>query len=146
MVEIKNFFPSQQKGRNQQKVNINIDLNTLPDMNCIHCGESTFINKTRLKKLLKTISPTGQEGTINVNMLTCSKCGWLFNQKEWEEYNSGNTIDDNSKEKTIVSAEVKEKTKFNDEIYKNRTVCRKCGVFYDKDKGHNCRNEQKDKN
>ena len=89
MNNIKDFLSSKQDlMRNQHGVQVKIDPNTLPDINCIKCGSLEFINVTRIKKLSRTISPTGQEGNVNINMLKCSnpECGWLFNPNEWEQH------------------------------------------------------------
>jgi DNA-directed RNA polymerase subunit M/transcription elongation factor TFIIS len=120
---------------NNGKTSINVDISSLPDVNCIKCGEEYFINVTKIKKLSKTISPDGREGNVNINMLKCSKCGWLFNPKEWQKEfdelekkvyeDSGNF---ESKEEEPVE-EIDEKT----------ALCRKCGEFYEEGTEHTCK-------
>ena len=123
---------------------INIDVNSLPDMPCIKCGEIEYYNVTRVKKLSKINSPTGQEGNININMLKCIGCGWLFNPKEWmtheAEMNKEEIIEVESEEvhdtvRVEETLKVDDKAKTDDD----RELCRKCGAFYEKGKDHNCK-------
>lgn len=85
MDNIKNLFDERDKRMMQQK-GINVDVKSLPDMDCIKCGNVVYFNVTRVKKLSKIASPTGQEGNININMLRCANCGWMFNPNEWEQH------------------------------------------------------------
>jgi hypothetical protein len=125
MNDIRNFLDG-----NQKSMNIKLDINALPDVACIKCGEKEFLNFTRIKKLSRTVSPNGQEGNVNINMLKCKSCDWVFNPKEWEDHQKANETSD----KVI---DIKKQPKVKKEP--TREVCRKCGVFYDKNTEHQCK-------
>ena len=136
MPDIKELFGGANKGLPMGKppqANLKLDINTLPDIACIKCGEKEFNNITRIKKLSRTVSPTGQEGNVNVNMLKCSKCGWLFSPKEYEDYHNNK---DQKETPKIEQPKVKEIKKVEDET---KVLCRKCGEFYEKNKNHECK-------
>jgi hypothetical protein len=130
---------------------INVDINSLPDIHCIKCGEEYFINVTKLKKLSAHISPNGKEGNVNINMLKCSKCGWLFNPKEWQDAQDEfdeiekkvlkdihpgkeEPVREESIEDTI--GRIKEPV---EGINERRLMCRKCGEFYEEGEEHICK-------
>lgn len=121
---------------------INIDLNALPDVCCIKCGEKEFTPIVKIKEMSKTISPNGQEGTININMLRCTnkKCNWLFNAKEygdWKTAQDGKTMA--VKETPSFGDDVQIKILKEDEKENNRILCRQCGYMYDKNIKHTCK-------
>lgn len=119
-----------------QQFNMKIDINGLPDMPCIRCGELEYVNITRIKKMSRTVSPNGQEGNININMMKCIKCGWLFNPKEWEDHNKGmeNESQPDPEETASVGKEVKAEPEME-----NKVMCRKCGMFYIEGNDHQCK-------
>ena len=137
MADIRDLFPGKQPQISQGQNNkINIDVNSLDDMPCIKCGEKEFINITRIKKLTRTVSPTGQEGNVNINMLKCHNCGWLFNPKEWQDDYDAKTKTVSTNEKVEIIQLKKEDKEI---ITDNRILCRKCGAFYEKDTEHKCK-------
>jgi len=139
MTDISKFIPGQKGNLPQQpkQVNLNIDINALPDIVCIKCGESEFNNITRIKKLSATISPQGKEGNVNISMLRCSNpaCRWLFNPQEYldNEKAKEKTKPVKDKKLSVVKKSNKEK-----EPNFNKTMCRKCGIFYEKGSKHTC--------
>lgn len=140
MTNIKNFMPkgNQLPANLGQQQGVRVDINTLKDMACIHCGEVEFKPVVRVKKLPAAVSPNGQEGSININMLKCS-CGWIFNAQEWEKQQKENEKTVNVNETVGVSAKTDDHVEKNDDEYENKTLCRICGTFYEKDKDHNCK-------
>lgn len=135
--DIKDLFAGGKRGvPQQQQMNLNIDVNSLPDMPCIKCGQKEFFNITRIKKLSRTVSPTGQEGNVNVNMLKCRECGWLFNPREWEDHKKANEKTEAVEEVINLKDGVKAKKEKEDD---GKVLCRKCGVFYDKGEEHTCK-------
>lgn len=137
---ITNLFKKGKQKMNVGQQQINIDVNSLSDMPCIKCGEEIFINVTRIKKLSRTVSPTGQEGNVNINMLQCSNpdCKWLFNPKEWEAAQpKDETIEPVKVEETIGIKDKVEADEPADED--NKDLCRICGTFYEKGTDHKCK-------
>ena len=146
MADIKDLFNGRDKKVQKQMQNLNvggmqikIDVNSLPDMKCINCGEKEFINVVILKKLTRTVSPNGQEGTVNVNMLKCRKCDWLFNAAEWEKHNKEQNETINVNETVGVKDTVDEILDKIEEQYSNKELCRICGLYFEKGKDHNCK-------
>ena len=54
---------------------INVDPSTLPDVICSVCGGKYWNQVFIMKKVSALISPTGQEGMINIPTLLCVGCG-----------------------------------------------------------------------
>lgn len=141
--KVRNLFPKNNKNvipLNTANGNIQIDISTLPDMHCIKCGEEYFINVTKIKKLSKHISPDGREGNVNINMLRCSKCGWLFNPKEWQD--TQDAFDEIEKKVLediqLEKVEPKKEESIEDTIGR-KLMCRKCGEFYNEGEDHICK-------
>lgn len=142
MADIKQFMKDGNniplpKGIGKQ-MGINVDINALQDMGCIHCGNLEFQSIVRVKKLPATASPNGQAGSVNLNMLKCTECGWLFNAQEWEK------AQEQVKEKTVninetIPLKDTVKTDIKKEVEDNRILCRKCGTFFDKGTEHVCK-------
>lgn len=142
MADIKDLFNGRDKKMQNMNVGgmqVKIDVNSLPDMPCIHCGEKEFIQITRLKKLSRTLSPNGQEGTVNVNMLVCKGCNWIFNAKEWEDHNKEQDDTINANETLQVKDTLKVEDKADDKEYENKILCRLCGIYFDKGTDHDCK-------
>jgi len=59
----------------QDKINMNINPNTLPDIICSTCGSKYWEQCFVLKKVSALVSPNGQEGAINIPVLVCRSCG-----------------------------------------------------------------------
>ena len=134
-------IPGAMPGGQPGQMQIKIDINNLPDMPCVMCGEKEFQSITRFKFLSRTVSPNGQEGNVNVNMHKCTGCGWLFNPKEWMD-KMGDTLNMKpAKEADDPNAgkpETEAVTPKEEEEDDNRELCRKCGAFYNKGEDHNC--------
>lgn len=142
MADIKEFMSKGRMPGPQGQVGLNVDLNTLPDVVCIQCRGNEFKPFVRIKEMSKTISPNGQEGTININMLRCANkdCNWLFNAKEymdWKTAQDGKTMAVKEAPSFGDKAEVTIMKK-SDEPEDDREICRKCGAFFDKGAEHAC--------
>jgi hypothetical protein len=59
--------------RPQQKQTLNINPDDLPDIAC-DCGNLTFMQGFKLKKMSALISPSGKEGFMSVPAMVCVKC------------------------------------------------------------------------
>tara|TARA_R100001591_G_C4234133_1_gene152688 strand:- start:194 stop:403 length:210 start_codon:yes stop_codon:yes gene_type:complete len=62
---------------NQPKMNI--DINKAEDFKCESCGNLYFNPVIRLKRISPLVSPTGQEAVYPVQVMSCTKCGAIFN-------------------------------------------------------------------
>lgn len=138
-----NMNPLPMQNNNPLTVPIDANLiNSLEDICCIMCGGNEFVNITRVKKIPRTLSRIGQEALINVNMMKCRKCDYLFNPKEWDEHRKA---DENEKEEEVIK-ETEEEAINDVDILKDETdaaiddkiICRKCGTFYPSDEKHIC--------
>lgn len=134
-----------------KQLGIKVDINSLEDMCCIKCGCIEYEGVTRIKKLPATISPNGQEGNINLNMLRCKECGWQFDVQEWEKAKKehqdlckdSKVPEDYEDEDTVSMNEnipLKDTVKAEEPPEEdNRELCRKCGTFYEKGTDHDCK-------
>lgn len=57
---------------------INIDLKSLPDVNCVKCGYGLFEMKWAYKLASPLQSPTGKDIFVNREVPVCAKCGHLL--------------------------------------------------------------------
>ena len=57
------------------KQNINIDLNSVDNVQCEECKNETFTPVFVIKHLSALMSPSGQETMIPIQLFKCSKCG-----------------------------------------------------------------------
>ena len=120
---MKNVTPGQQKPNAQ----VNVDLDKLPDIFCLSCGGREFIQITHLKRMTKLLSPNGQEGIINANMLRCEnpECKKVFDVNEYQKW-------ERDKEQAELEKAVKaqEALKVDDSADPDTTMCRNCGTVH----------------
>lgn len=64
---------------NQKNQQLNIDVSKLQDVTCSVCENKYFQQAFLIKKVSALLSPTGQEGYINVPSMICTKCGTDLN-------------------------------------------------------------------
>ena len=70
---------------NGQQMQMNIDFSQTTAEVCESCGNDTFQQVYRMRKLSALLSPTGQETMIPVQVFACHKCGHInkgFQPKE----------------------------------------------------------------
>ena len=65
-----NFIPKQPPQKPSQ---MNVDISDLPDIKC-KCGNATFIQGTRIKKMSALISPDGLDKYIFNGVKICLQC------------------------------------------------------------------------
>lgn len=111
----------------QQKAQVNVDLEKLPDIFCLGCGGREFIQVTHLKRLTKLLSPNGQEGIINASMLKCnnSDCNKMFDVNEYQKW-------ENDQEQAKL-AKAEEKLAMSDSVTADdpeTQMCRNCGAVH----------------
>ena len=58
----------------------NIDLSNTTEFICAEWGNNTFTAQFIVRKLSALISPNGTESFIPVNVLVCTKCGYVPEQ------------------------------------------------------------------
>ena len=70
---------------NNQPPQMNIDFNQTTAETCEECGNDTFVQVFKMRKLSALLSPTGQESMIPIRIFACAKCGYVnkgFQPKE----------------------------------------------------------------
>ena len=70
---------------NNQQPQMNIDFSQTTAETCEECGNDTFVQVFKMRKLLALLSPTGQESMIPIQIFACAKCGYVnkgFQPKE----------------------------------------------------------------
>ena len=70
---------------NREQPGLNIDFSQTTAEICEKCGNDTFQQVYRMRKLSPLLSPTGQEALIPINLFACAKCGHVnkgFQPKE----------------------------------------------------------------
>lgn len=61
------------------RATINVDLSSLSDVLCESCGNATFEEVIKIKKLSKIVSPSGNDELVFMKVLTCYACGSELN-------------------------------------------------------------------
>ena len=70
---------------NREQPGLNIDFSQTTAEICEKCGNDTFQQVYRMRKLSPLLSPTGQEAIIPIQVFACAKCGHInqsFQPKE----------------------------------------------------------------
>ena len=55
----------------------NIDFSQTTAEVCDKCGNDTFTQVLKMRKLSSLLSPTGQETMIPIQTFACTKCGYI---------------------------------------------------------------------
>ena len=63
--------------REQQGLQIQVDLKQTTEVVCESCGNDTFTQVYHMRKLSALLSPTGQETMIPIQVFACAKCGHI---------------------------------------------------------------------
>ena len=128
------FFNQGARPMNQQQkppsAQVQIDIEKLPQIGCMACGHKEFIQITHLRRLTKIMSPNGQEGIINANMLKCGnpECGKMFDPKAYQRW------EEEQEKNRLRLLEAKETLAANDKAEASNTVmCRQCGSVHQVD-------------
>ena len=70
---------------NRQQPGLNVDISQTTAEVCESCGNDTFVQVFKMRKLSALLSPTGQESMIPIQIFACAKCGHVnkgFQPKE----------------------------------------------------------------
>ena len=62
---------------NREQPGLNIDFNQTTAVKCESCGNETFQQVYRMRKLSALLSPTGQETMVPIQVFACNKCGYI---------------------------------------------------------------------
>ena len=62
---------------NHQQQQFNVDISQTTAEICEKCGNDTFQQVYRMRKLSPLLSPTGQEAIIPIQVFACAKCGHI---------------------------------------------------------------------
>ena len=62
---------------NPQQPQMNIDFSQTTAEVCDECGNDTFTQVLKMRKLSALLSPTGQETMIPIKTFACTKCGYI---------------------------------------------------------------------
>tara|TARA_R100000152_G_C6552681_1_gene26587 strand:- start:89 stop:304 length:216 start_codon:yes stop_codon:yes gene_type:complete len=60
---------------NREQPGLNIDFSQTTAEVCESCGNDTFQEVYKMRKLSALLSPTGQESMIPIQIFCCAKCG-----------------------------------------------------------------------
>ena len=62
---------------NEQQPQMSIDMSQTTPAVCESCGNDTFTQVYKIRKLSALLSPTGQPTMIPMQVFTCAKCGHI---------------------------------------------------------------------
>jgi len=63
------------ENNNQNKLNANVDIKTLPSLTCDECKCESFINAYIIKRVSPLLTETGKPGFLPIPTFACSHCG-----------------------------------------------------------------------
>ena len=62
---------------NPQQQQMQVDISQTTEEVCESCGNDTFTQVYKIRKLSALLSPTGQPTMIPMQVFTCAKCGHI---------------------------------------------------------------------
>ena len=62
---------------NPQQQQMQVDISQTTEEVCESCGNDTFTQVYKIRKLSALLSPTGQPTMITMQLFTCAKCGYI---------------------------------------------------------------------
>ena len=63
--------------REQKGLQMQVDLNQTTESVCEACGNDTFVQVYKMRKLSALLSPTGKPTMIPMQIFACAKCGHI---------------------------------------------------------------------
>ena len=73
---------------NREQTGLNIDFSQTTAEICTECGNDTFIQVYKMRKLSALLSPAGKETMIPISVFACAKCNHInegFQPQEIED-------------------------------------------------------------
>ena len=70
---------------NREQPGLNIDLSQTTAATCESCGNDTFVQVYRMRKLSALLSPTGKPTMIPIQVFACHKCGHINEEFQIKE-------------------------------------------------------------
>ena len=62
---------------NREQPGLQVDISQTTEEVCESCGNDTFTQVYKMRKLSALLSPTGTEAMIPVQVFACAKCGHI---------------------------------------------------------------------
>jgi hypothetical protein len=62
---------------NRQQPGLQVDISQTTEEICGECGNDTFIQVFKIRKLSALLSPTGKTTMIPMQVFACHKCGYI---------------------------------------------------------------------
>ena len=62
---------------NREQPGLNVDFSQTTEECCESCGNDTFTQVYRMRKLSALLSPTGKPTMIPIQMFACKECGHI---------------------------------------------------------------------
>ena len=70
---------------NREQPGLNIDISQTTAGTCDECGNDTFIQVYKMRKLSALLSPTGKPTMIPIQVFACHKCGHINEEFQIKE-------------------------------------------------------------
>ena len=74
--------------REQKGLQMNVDFSQTTAEVCEACGNETFVQVFKMRKLSALLSPTGQSTMIPIQVFACAKCGNINSAFQPKEENA----------------------------------------------------------
>ena len=62
---------------NREQPGLNVDFSQTTEEVCGECGNDTFVQVFKIRKLSALLSPTGKTTMIPIQVFACAKCGHI---------------------------------------------------------------------
>jgi len=62
---------------NREQPGLQVDISKTTELVCESCGNDTFVQVYKIRKLSALLSPTGKPTMIPMQVFTCVKCGHI---------------------------------------------------------------------
>ena len=73
---------------NREQPGLNVDFSQTTAEVCEACGNETFVQVFKMRKLSALLSPTGQSTMIPIQVFACAKCGNIKSAIQPKEENA----------------------------------------------------------
>ena len=70
---------------NREQPGLNVDFSQTTAGTCESCGNDTFIQVYKMRKLSALLSPTGKPTMIPIQVFACHKCGYINEEFQIKE-------------------------------------------------------------
>ena len=70
---------------NREQPGLNVDFSQTTSGTCESCGNDTFTQVYKMRKLSALLSPTGKPTMIPIQVFACHKCGYINEEFQIKE-------------------------------------------------------------